>query len=412
MTATNTRRWNVAGALILIAMTNYMSFSIGKSARWYTVGNIYYDPIAPRRSMARHLPYGVEGNVIEDVKVGSGQPSDGELDNDAAGVGSAGAPSEEVKEESPSLRGADTSNIAVDDGTKQKEHDDGRETEQTSEQPAESPAVGENTASKVVVEEGAPSADAAIATDENDSAKTKQQPEDKQPPIGPLNKPKFTKPSPHLWTSIHIVPPHTGHKKVLVTGAAGFIASHVADFLLKRGDEVIVVDEVNDYYDVRIKEGNLNLLRKTADEMAEKDGNKKGKDILSIYRGDINNQTLMMNIFETHKPQWICHLAARAGVRPSIQDPLLYVKANVQGTTNMLEYSRQFNVTNVVVASSSSVYGESESTYFSEGEIVDEPVSPYAATKRSGEIMSYTYHKMYHIPITNLRFFTVYGPVS
>ncbi|KAL9187060.1 hypothetical protein ACHAXT_010780 [Thalassiosira profunda] len=226
---------------------------------------------------------------------------------------------------------------------------------------------------------------------------------------GAIPKPKFTRPSPHLWEDIHIVPPHTGHKKVLVTGAGGFIGSHTALLLLGRGDEVVVVDEMNDYYDVRVKEGNLELLRQKAAEMASKNG-KKAEDLLAIYKGDINDQTLMREIFETHRPQWICHLAARAGVRPSIQDPLLYVRANVRGTTNMLEYSREFNATNVVVASSSSVYGESESTYFSEAENVDRPVSPYAATKRSGELISYTYHHLYGLKVTNLRFFTVYGP--
>ncbi|KAL7533435.1 hypothetical protein ACHAXR_009643 [Thalassiosira sp. AJA248-18] len=246
---------------------------------------------------------------------------------------------------------------------------------------------------------------AAIATDDAHDV----------PDQGLLSKPKFTQPSPHLWADVPVVPPHTGHKKVLVTGAAGFIGSHVASFLLERGDEVIVVDEVNDYYDVRIKEGNLNLLREKAKEMTQKQNKGGGvgggeNDILTIYRGDINNQTLMKGIFEDHKPQWVCHLAARAGVRPSIQQPLLYVRANVEGTANMLEYSRQYNVTNVVLASSSSVYGESESTYFSEAEIVDEPVSPYAATKRSGEVISYTYNKLYGLNVTLLRFFTVYGP--
>ena len=157
-------------------------------------------------------------------------------------------------------------------------------------------------------------------------------------------------------------------------------------------------------YNVTIKEGNLQLLRQKAIEMAKSNPGKAKGDLLTIYKGDINNQTLMKQIYETHQPKWICHLAARAGVRPSIQDPLLYVRANVQGTTNMLEYSRQYNIINTVVASSSSVYGESESTYFSEAEHVDEPVSPYAQTKRSGELISYTYHKLYDMKITNLRF--------
>ena len=221
----------------------------------------------------------------------------------------------------------------------------------------------------------------------------------------------YNQPSPHLWSHIPIVPPHTARKKVLVTGGAGFIGSSVAHALLERGDYVVVVDEMNDYYDVRVKYANLDLLREKAKGMdASQDGAKERTDRLVIYEGDINNQTMMAELFEKEQPQWVCHLAARAGVRPSIQDPLLYVQANVQGTTNMLEYSRIYHVQNVVVASSSSVYGESGSTYFSEAEDVNEPVSPYAATKRSGELLSYTYHHLYGMNITNLRFFTVYGP--
>jgi len=221
--------------------------------------------------------------------------------------------------------------------------------------------------------------------------------------------PTFMKPSPYLWEYESIVFPHTGHKTVLVTGAAGFIGSHTAFALLERGDEVIVVDEMNDYYDVNVKEGNLQLLRKKANEMASITGG-MAEDLLTIYKGDVNNATLMEAIFEKHSLKWICHLAARAGVRPSIQDPLLYIRANVQGTTSILELAKEYNVTNVVIASSSSVYGESESTYFSEAEHTDEPVSPYATTKRAGELLSYTYHRLFNLPITNLRFFTVYGP--
>lgn len=223
------------------------------------------------------------------------------------------------------------------------------------------------------------------------------------------SEPLFTSPSPHLWSSIPVVLPHVGRKRVLVTGAAGFIGSHVAEALLERGDEVVVVDEMNDYYDVEMKEENLRLLRERAEEAAKRGGS-RGEELLAIYPGDVNNQTLMDGIFEKHAPKWICHLAARAGVRPSIKDPLLYVKANVQGTTNILEYARRFGATNVVLASSSSVYGESDSTYFSEAENVNRPVSPYASTKRSGELMSHTYHRLYGLNVTNLRFFTVYGP--
>lgn len=196
------------------------------------------------------------------------------------------------------------------------------------------------------------------------------------------------------------IPPHTGHKTVLVTGGAGFIGSHVVEFLLRRGDNVVIVDELNDYYDVRIKQGNLDLLRKLFPD----------QDRLQIYTGDICDLDLMQRIFETHQPQWICHMAARAGVRPSIQDPYVYIHSNIKGTTQLMELSAKYGVQNFCFASSSSVYGGSKSTYFSEDEAVDHPVSPYAASKKSCELLAYTYHHLYQLNVTALRFFTVYGP--
>lgn len=202
------------------------------------------------------------------------------------------------------------------------------------------------------------------------------------------------------WDNETVVEPHTGPKKVMVTGAAGFIGSHVADYLLTRGDEVIVVDEVNDYYDVTIKEKNLQLL-------LDKHGKTKR---LKIYRGDIVNHTLMDHIFRTEKPKWICHLAARAGVRPSIEDPYVYIHSNIVGTTRLLSLAKDYGVQNFVFASSSSVYGGSKSTFFGEEEPVIRPISPYAASKKACELLSYTFHHLYDIPVTGLRFFTVYGP--
>lgn len=196
-----------------------------------------------------------------------------------------------------------------------------------------------------------------------------------------------------------LVAPHIGYKKVLVTGGAGFIGSHVAQFLLSRGDDVIIIDEMNDYYDVSIKESNLRLL-------LEQFGEKRVK----IYRGDICDETLMRSIFEQEKPKWVCHMAARAGVRPSIQDPYIYIHSNIKGTTLLLELSHHYGVKNFVYASSSSVYGGSSSTFFSEDEPVDNPVSPYAATKKCCELLAYTYHHLYNLNVTGLRFFTVYGP--
>lgn len=197
-----------------------------------------------------------------------------------------------------------------------------------------------------------------------------------------------------------IMEPHTGYKKVLVTGGAGFIGSHVAELLLARGDDVVIIDEMNDYYDVKIKEGNIaNLME------LYPDGNR-----LRVYRGDICDEQLMQQIFETERPEWVCHMAARAGVRPSIQDPYVYIHSNIKGTTHLMELSAKFGVKNFVFASSSSVYGGSKSTYFSEDEVVDNPVSPYAATKKACELLAYTYHHLYNLNVSALRFFTVYGP--
>ena len=197
-----------------------------------------------------------------------------------------------------------------------------------------------------------------------------------------------------------IIAPHVGHKKVLVTGGAGFIGSSVAEALLIRGDDVVIVDEMNDYYDVRIKENNLRRLRELC----------PNNDRLTIYKGDICDEEFMLQVFEKERPRWVCHMAARAGVRPSIQDPYVYIHSNIRGTTHLMELSHKFGVENFVFASSSSVYGGSKSTYFSEEENVDNPVSPYAASKKACELLAYTYHHLYNLNVTGLRFFTVYGP--
>lgn len=196
------------------------------------------------------------------------------------------------------------------------------------------------------------------------------------------------------------IQPHLGLKKVLVTGGAGFIGSSTAAYLLERGDSVVVVDEMNDYYDVRIKEQNLRKLREICPD----------KKRLSIYKGDICDEQFMIDLFEQERPQWVCHMAARAGVRPSIQDPFVYIHSNIRGTTHLMELSHKYGVKNFVFASSSSVYGGSKNTFFSEDENVDNPVSPYAASKKACELLAYTYHHLYKLNTTGLRFFTVYGP--
>ncbi|RKO88675.1 hypothetical protein BDK51DRAFT_24884 [Blyttiomyces helicus] len=189
--------------------------------------------------------------------------------------------------------------------------------------------------------------------------------------------------------------------KVLVTGGAGFIGSHTAEALLTRGNSVVVVDEMNDYYNVRQKEENLLILCATA----EKHGSR-----FKFYRADCSDARQMETIFAAERPDIICHLAARAGVRPSIADPFLYVQANVTGTVTMLEMAHRFKVKNFVYASSSSVYGSNTKVPFAESDPTEKPVSPYAATKKACELMAQTYHHLYGIPCTGLRFFTVYGP--
>ena len=197
-----------------------------------------------------------------------------------------------------------------------------------------------------------------------------------------------------------VIEPHVGHKKVLVTGGAGFVGSSVAEALLARGDDVVIIDEMNDYYDVTMKESNLTRLQELYPQ----------EERLAVYRGNICDMALMSSIFEKEQPQWICHMAARAGVRPSIDDPFIYIQSNIVGTTLLMELAHKYKVQNFVFASSSSVYGGSTSTYFSEDENVDNPVSPYAATKKACELLAYTYHHLYKLNVSALRFFTVYGP--
>lgn len=188
-------------------------------------------------------------------------------------------------------------------------------------------------------------------------------------------------------------------KVILLTGGAGFIGSHVADQLLARGDKVLIVDEMNDYYDVKIKEYNLQYLFE-----------KYGEDNLLFFKGNICDGEFMSFLFTNYKPNYVCHLAARAGVRASIEDPFIYVQSNVEGTTRLLELSAKHKVLNFVYASSSSVYGCSKNEVLRESDVVDHPVSPYAATKKACELLAYTYHHLYKLNVTGLRFFTVYGP--
>lgn len=183
--------------------------------------------------------------------------------------------------------------------------------------------------------------------------------------------------------------------KILVTGGAGFIGSHLCQALLARGEQVAVIDDFNDFYDPALKRENVELL-------SESPG-------FTLHELDIRDSSGVDRVFQAERPDVVCHLAARAGVRPSIQDPLLYEEVNCVGTLNLLEASRKAGVGNFVFASSSSVYGINSKVPFSEDDPVDMPISPYATTKRSGELMCFTYSHLYALPATCLRFFTVYG---
>ena len=182
---------------------------------------------------------------------------------------------------------------------------------------------------------------------------------------------------------------------VLITGGAGFIGSHLARALLKRGERVVVVDDFNDFYDPAVK-------RENAASLAQ-DRNFK------LYEADIRDRAKIERIIRDESPEYVCHLAARAGVGPSIEDPLLYEEVNCLGTLNILESIKNLKLKNFVFASSSSVYGEASKSPFSEEDPVGHPISPYAATKRAGELMMFTYSHLYALPVTCLRFFTVYG---
>ena len=185
-------------------------------------------------------------------------------------------------------------------------------------------------------------------------------------------------------------------KKILVTGGAGFIGSHLMERLLAEGHAVINVDNFNDYYDPNVKRRNIESLPQKAD--------------YRLIEGEILDYAFLKDVFSRERINVVVHLAARAGVRPSIMEPRLYQEVNVAGTTNLLELSRQFGVEKFIFGSSSSVYGENKKVPFSEDDPVDHPISPYAASKKAGELICYTYHHLYSLPTTCLRFFTVYGP--
>lgn len=184
--------------------------------------------------------------------------------------------------------------------------------------------------------------------------------------------------------------------KYLVTGCAGFIGSHLVDRLLGMGETVVGVDNFDSFYDPCIKKRNI--------ENSVKD------EKFIFYEADIRDKDEIEKIFKENEIDSIIHLAARAGVRPSIQDPLLYEDVNIKGTIILLELGKKYKITNFIFGSSSSVYGINEKIPFSEEDSAEKAISPYAASKRACEIFCYTYHHLYGIPVICLRFFTVYGP--
>jgi UDP-glucuronate 4-epimerase len=184
----------------------------------------------------------------------------------------------------------------------------------------------------------------------------------------------------------------------LVTGAAGFIGYFLSRRLLEQGCRVIGVDNLNNYYDINLKYARLEQL-----EPYEK---------FSFIKGDISDKEMLMNVFKEYKPNVVVNLAAQAGVRYSIENPDVYIQSNIIGFYNILEACRNYPVDHLVYASSSSVYGANKKVPFEETDFVDNPVSLYASTKKSNELMAYTYSHLYKIPATGLRFFTVYGPMG
>lgn len=184
--------------------------------------------------------------------------------------------------------------------------------------------------------------------------------------------------------------------KILVTGGAGFIGSNLTKKLIDRGEQVVIIDNFNDYYNPQLKEDRIKKYLKSYK--------------FKLYRGDIRDQKLLEKIFKKEKIDKVMHLAAMAGVRYSLKNPLLYEEVNVRGTMNLLEMAVKYEIKNFVYASSSSVYGNNKKLPFSETDNVDTPIAPYAASKKCCELMAHVYSHIYKLPTTGLRFFTVYGP--
>ena len=190
-------------------------------------------------------------------------------------------------------------------------------------------------------------------------------------------------------------------EEIIVTGAAGFIGFHLSNRLISQGYKCICIDNFNNYYDIKLKEARLKELHKTSILKNNK---------FFLYKTNIENYSELEKIFSSHNAKVIFHLAAQAGVRYSLENPSSYITSNIVGFSNILELSKSNKVNNLIYASSSSVYGGNNKIPFSEEDPVNHPVSLYAATKKSNELMAHSYSHLFNLPTTGLRFFTVYGP--